>query len=191
MVRLTAASGGARRPATPGPVYVELHCRSVFSLLDGASQPEALAARAQALGYPALALTDRDDLGGAVRFSQATASAGIGGIIGAEVTIDVAADTRHHLVLLAEDRAGYGNLATLITRGTLAGCSRSPAARADGCRRGWPREIAWARAAPRRRCTRSSTGGSRSSAGTTTCPRSAAWFARSSRSPGGSAHRGW
>ncbi|HEX3157733.1 MAG TPA: DNA polymerase III subunit alpha [Gemmatimonadaceae bacterium] len=131
MVRLTAASGGARRPATPGPVYVELHCRSVFSLLDGASQPEALAARAQALGYPALALTDRDDLGGAVRFSQATASAGIGGIIGAEITIDVAADTRHHLVLLAEDRAGYGNLATLITRARLHAPRGEPAVPLD------------------------------------------------------------
>ena len=59
--------------------YVELHCHSAFSLLDGASSPEALVARAAALGHPALALTDHDDLGGAVRFAQAANDAGIGG----------------------------------------------------------------------------------------------------------------
>ena len=51
--------------------YVELHCHSYFSLLDGASSPEALVERAVALGYPALALTDHDGLYGAVRFWQA------------------------------------------------------------------------------------------------------------------------
>ena len=42
------------------PGYVELHCHSNFSLLDGASHPEELVARAAALGMPALALTDHD-----------------------------------------------------------------------------------------------------------------------------------
>ena len=51
--------------------YAELHCHSFFSLLDGASSPEALVERAAALGYPALALTDHNGLYGAVRFWQA------------------------------------------------------------------------------------------------------------------------
>ena len=67
--------------------YVELHCHSAFSLLDGAALPEMLVARAAELGYPALALTDHDELGGAVRFAQAGDELGIGAIIGAELTI--------------------------------------------------------------------------------------------------------
>src|SRR5438034_620658 len=46
--------------------YVELHASSAFSFLDGASLPEALIARAAALGYPALALLDRDGVGGLI-----------------------------------------------------------------------------------------------------------------------------
>jgi error-prone DNA polymerase len=118
--------------------YVELHCHSSFSLLDGAALPEVLAARAANLGMPALALTDHDELGGAVRFAQATREVEIDGIIGAELTVawgvargasrpsSVASQrsTRNasrstHLVLLAETREGYGNLSTLITRARM------------------------------------------------------------------------
>src|SRR5688572_15536856 len=67
--------------------YVELHCHSAFSMLDGAALPETLVARAAELGYPALALTDHDELGGAVRFAQAGGELGVGAIIGAELTI--------------------------------------------------------------------------------------------------------
>src|SRR5207247_9640740 len=67
-------------------------------------------ARAAGLCYPALVLTDHDELGGAVRFAQAGDELGIQAIIGAELTLG-----EHHLVLLAEDRIGYGNLSTLIT----------------------------------------------------------------------------
>jgi error-prone DNA polymerase len=126
-------------------MYAELHCHSTFSLLDGAAHPEQLVTRAVQLGMPALALTDRDDLGGAVRFSTAAATAGLNAIIGAELTIELKTEDRgpktedatplvlglrssvfglpspdrSHLVLLAEDRAGYGNLSTLITRARL------------------------------------------------------------------------
>src|SRR4051812_21000484 len=67
--------------------YIELHCHSAYSLLDGAALPEDLIARAAELGLPALALTDHDELGGAVRFAQAAGEAGIGAIIGAELTL--------------------------------------------------------------------------------------------------------
>jgi error-prone DNA polymerase len=112
--------------------YVELHCHSAFSLLDGASSPEALVARAAQLGQPALALTDHDDLGGAVRFAQAAEAAGIGGIVGVELTVlpDDATDDATtpadvaHLVLLAATREGYGNVATLVTRARMDAAER-------------------------------------------------------------------
>ena len=112
----TASDGTADR------TYVELHCRSAFSLLAGASLPEALVARALAVGLPGLALTDRHELGGIVRFAEAARAAGIDGIIGAEVDVvwddeDPACATP--LVLLAESRAGYANVSTLITRARM------------------------------------------------------------------------
>src|SRR5947209_12965550 len=67
--------------------YIELHTASAFSFLQGASLPEALAERAAELGYPALALVDRDGVYGAPRFHKAALAAGIRPIIGAELTI--------------------------------------------------------------------------------------------------------
>src|SRR5688500_16638966 len=68
-------------------MYVELHASSAFSFLDGASLPEALIERAAALGYPALALLDRDGVYGAPRFHLAAKKAGLKAIIGAELTV--------------------------------------------------------------------------------------------------------
>jgi error-prone DNA polymerase len=68
-------------------VYIELHASSAFSFLDGASLPEALIERAAALGYPALALLDRDGVYGAPRFHLAARRAGIKAIVGAELTV--------------------------------------------------------------------------------------------------------
>jgi error-prone DNA polymerase len=91
--------------------YVELHCHSSFSLLDGASHPEDLLARAGELGMPALALTDHDAVYGAVRFAQAARRLGIRPILGAEMTLE----DGHHLTLLAQDATGWANLCALIT----------------------------------------------------------------------------
>jgi len=67
--------------------YVELHTASAFSFLQGASLPEVLVERAAELGYPALALLDRDGVYGAPRFHKAARAAGIRPMIGAELTI--------------------------------------------------------------------------------------------------------
>src|ERR1700692_1092953 len=67
--------------------YIELHAASAFSFLQGASLPEALVDRAAALGYPAMALLDRDGVYGAPRFHKAATAAGIRPIIGAELTL--------------------------------------------------------------------------------------------------------
>jgi error-prone DNA polymerase len=74
-------------------VYVELHCASAFSFLQGASQPETLVERAAALGYPALALLDADGVYGAPRFHKAAQQAGLKAIIGAELTIETTQDS--------------------------------------------------------------------------------------------------
>jgi error-prone DNA polymerase len=74
-------------------MYVELHASSAFSFLDGASLPEALVERAASLGYPALALLDRDGVYGAPRFHLAAKRAGLKAIVGAELTISTARDS--------------------------------------------------------------------------------------------------
>ena len=91
--------------------YVELHCHSAYSFLDGASQPEELAARAAELGYEALALTDHDGLYGSLEFAHAAKAFGVRPITGAEVTLDDGS----HVTLLVESRRGYGNLCRLLT----------------------------------------------------------------------------
>ncbi len=102
--------------------YAELHCHSNCSLLDGVSSPEALVAKAKELGLAGLALTDHDNLIGAVRFGVAARAAGLHAVIGAEVTL---ADGQH-LTLLAENGQGYANLCQLITASRLAQCEAMP-----------------------------------------------------------------
>jgi len=92
--------------------YIELHCHSNFSLLDGASHSEDLVERAADLGMAALALTDHDAVYGAVRFVQAARARGIRPILGAELTLIGG----HHLTLLVENQAGWRNLCRLISR---------------------------------------------------------------------------
>ena len=103
----------------PSPaVYIELHCRSAFSFLEAASLPEALVERAAALGYPALALLDRDGVYGAPRFHKAARAAGLKAIIGCELTMSpqpVAPLGVWRLPVLVETREGYRNLCRLLT----------------------------------------------------------------------------
>ncbi|MBI3082375.1 MAG: PHP domain-containing protein, partial [Gemmatimonadetes bacterium] len=92
-------------------MYVELHCHSAFSFLDGASLPEHLVLEAQTLGYPALALTDHNGLYGSMAFAQAAKQLGLQAITGAEITLLDGS----HVTLLAETPQGYANLCRLIT----------------------------------------------------------------------------
>jgi error-prone DNA polymerase len=88
--------------------YAELHCRSNFSLLDGGSHPEELE-------LASIAITDRDGLYGAVRFSQAAKEEDIDAIIGAELTL--ADGTR--IVALVQNARGYANLSRMLSRAHL------------------------------------------------------------------------
>jgi error-prone DNA polymerase len=93
--------------------YAELHCRTNFSFLEGASHADELVSRAIELGYSALAITDRHSLAGVVRAHAATKNSDLKLLIGAEIVPTDAAP----IVLLATDRAAYGRLARLITLG--------------------------------------------------------------------------
>ena len=102
------------------PSYAELHCISNFSFLRGASHPEELVERAHTLGYHALALTDECSMAGTVRAHLAAKQCGLKLIIGAEFEVT---DCRspsspglpRKIVLLAQNRNGYGNLCELIS----------------------------------------------------------------------------
>ncbi len=110
-------------------MYIELHARSAFSFLEGASLPELLMARCVELDMPAMALLDRNGLYGAPRFHLAAQRAGTRAHIGAEIAIrDVLPRAQPpawlpHRVpsepvrwpLLAESPVGYQNLCRLIT----------------------------------------------------------------------------
>ncbi|MEK6285281.1 MAG: error-prone DNA polymerase [Acidobacteriota bacterium] len=106
--------------------YVELHARSAFSFLEGASLPEELASVCAELGGSAMALLDRDGVYGAPRFHMAAKKTGIKAHIGAEISVVLATGhasrITHHesprittLPLLVRNRAGYQNLCRLIT----------------------------------------------------------------------------
>jgi len=92
--------------------YVELHARSAFSFLEGASVPEDLAGACAEFGMPAMALVDRNGVYGAPRFHMAAKKAGIRAHIGSEITC---ANGRTY-PLLVETREGYQNLCRLVTR---------------------------------------------------------------------------
>src|SRR5436190_11977535 len=116
-------------------MYIELHTASAFSFLQGASLPEALVDRAADLGYPAMALLDRDGVYGLPRFHKAATAAGIRAIVGAELTIagepgragseaSVFSTCQTHqtyppyvtVPVLCESAEGYRNLCRLVTR---------------------------------------------------------------------------
>ena len=95
-------------------MYVELRSHSAFSFGDGACAPEALARAAAEMGYPALGLTDRADLGGAIRFALACREVGIRPVVGAELVVD-----GHPLAVMAKNATGFRNLAALVTRSRM------------------------------------------------------------------------
>jgi error-prone DNA polymerase len=117
-------------------MFIELHSRSAFSFLEGASLPEDLIAACAHLNMPAMALLDRDGVYGAPRFYMAAKKAKIKAHMGAELTSEFSPQShrdtekkmswnssvslclcgRFRLHLLVSSRAGYQNLCRLITK---------------------------------------------------------------------------
>jgi error-prone DNA polymerase len=99
------------------PRYAELRCKSCFSFLEGASQPEELVARAAELGLSALALADVNGLYGIVRAHGEAKRRGLPLVVGAELAVTgIEMGRAARVVLLARDREGYANLCRLATR---------------------------------------------------------------------------
>ncbi len=98
--------------------YAELHCRSNFSFLTGASHPKELVERAAQLGYTAIAITDECSVAGLVRAHEAASQAKLHLIAGSEFSLEGSGTTPGcRLVALACNRDGWGNLCELITLG--------------------------------------------------------------------------
>ncbi len=124
--------------------FVHLHVHSPFSFLDGAGGIKELADRAAELGMPALALTDHNNICGALRFAAAAEQAGIKAIQGAEVSLQDGS----HLTLLAGNARGYASICRFLTRGHLSSPREDPRCQEEdlpeleevfvlsGCRRG-------------------------------------------------------
>ena len=104
--------------------FVHLHCHSEYSLLDGANRIDDLIARALEFEQPALAITDHGNLHAAWEFQEKAKKAGLRPIIGMEAYVapgDRRSRTRsgigernyYHLILLAQNLAGYRNLVKL------------------------------------------------------------------------------
>src|SRR5258706_2228840 len=93
-------------------MYTDLHARSAFSFLEGASVPEEMAAACAAHGMSAMAVLDRDGVYGAPRFYLAAKKSSVKAHIGAEVT----SAFRWRYPMLVKSREGYQNLCRLITR---------------------------------------------------------------------------
>jgi len=112
-----------------GVPYVELHCHSAFSFLDGVSLPQELAQRAGELGHAALALTDHNSVSGSMELAQSAADHGVRAIHGAEIDVvcgparpgdGAAAESggaggTRHITLLVRDERGWSNLCRIIT----------------------------------------------------------------------------
>ncbi len=95
----------------PTPPYVELHCHSAYSFLDGVSLPDELVRSASELGHTALALTDHNSVSGSMELTQVAADYGVRAIHGAEIDLT----SGHHITLLVRDGRGWRNLCRIVT----------------------------------------------------------------------------
>jgi error-prone DNA polymerase len=131
-------------PLSGTPPYVELHCHSAYSFLDGVSTPDELVHRAAELGHIALALTDHNSVSGSMELAQAAGDAGVRAIHGAEVDVTMTVmpeeasgsgtafghrpsrarqstpfgspNQTAHLTLLVRDARGWRNLCRILTQ---------------------------------------------------------------------------
>ena len=91
--------------------YLELHCHTNYSFQEGASTISELMNRAKEIGYSGLAITDHDNLCGAMEFSEIAKMFDLKAIIGAEISLEGGS----HITLLASNEKGYSNLCKLIS----------------------------------------------------------------------------
>src|SRR5689334_22912602 len=124
-----AAHSDSRGFSVPDPGFVHLHVHSSYSLLEGALTIGRLAELAKADHQPALAITDTDNMFGALEFSEKLAGSGIQPIVGCALAVDFSdndhglrpgvAPARPRIVLLAQRERGYRSLMRLNSRAFL------------------------------------------------------------------------
>ena len=110
--------------AAPAAAYVPLRVLSAYSMLEGAIEPKTLAQLAVERGFPAVAITDRNGLYGAMAFTEACLAAGVQPIIGTLLAVarpdgGTERPTLDWLALYAQDEAGYANLCRLVSAAHL------------------------------------------------------------------------
>ena len=105
--------------------FIHLNVASGYSLKYGTTQPSDLVQRAAEFEMPALALTDRDGLAGAIRFTQSCVDYGIAPIIGVNCAIDLG-ETKGRITLLAHSDGGWRSLCRLMTSLTMTSDTRVP-----------------------------------------------------------------
>jgi error-prone DNA polymerase len=133
------------------PGYAELHAHSCWSLREGASSTDEMVDRAVRLGYAALAITDHDNLYGAMEYAQAASERHLKPITGCELTVAglSPSSAKYHLTVLAQDVEGYRNLCRILSKAHLVHGKDEPYTEPDwlfehqeglivlsGCRRG-------------------------------------------------------
>jgi len=118
--------------------FVHLHCHTEYSLLDGANKVDKMFGRIQALGQPAVAMTDHGNMFGAIEFYREAKSHGIKPIIGCEIYVAPTSrferkgvdrgpkEYNNHLILLAMNNQGYRNLCKLVSLGYMEGFYYKP-----------------------------------------------------------------
>ncbi len=121
---LVASSAKHHIIARVNQPYVPLRVFSSFTMLEGAMEPKTVAERAAKLGFPAIAVTDRNGLYGVMPFSDACVAKGVQPIIGAMLAVarppDIGGEAAiDWLVLLAKDDQGYANLCKLVSSAHL------------------------------------------------------------------------
>lgn len=116
--------------------FTHLHVHTEYSLLDGSSKIKEITKRAAELGMDSLAITDHGVMYGVIDFYKAAKEAGIKPVLGCEVYVapgsrfdkeaGTGEDKYNHLVLLAENNAGYQNLMKIVSRGFTEGFYYKP-----------------------------------------------------------------
>jgi error-prone DNA polymerase len=105
--------------------FIHLNVASGYSLKYGTTHPHDLVQRAAEFEMPALALTDRDGLAGAIRFTQSCVDYGIAPIIGVNCAIDLGG-AKGRITLLAHSDGGWRSLCRLMTSLTMTSDTRVP-----------------------------------------------------------------
>ncbi|NCO03281.1 MAG: DNA polymerase III subunit alpha [Alphaproteobacteria bacterium] len=105
----------------PAPQFIHLHTHSAYSLAEGTMHPKELVKLVAGQDMPAVAMTDTNNMFGALEFSMAATGAGLQPIIGCQVSLDSKNGVGEQLVFLVQNEVGYRNLSKIISDAYMLG----------------------------------------------------------------------